>query len=313
MEFIGGLAKLESRHRSCVATIGAFDGVHLGHQAVLSHLFQIGTERSLPTVLVTLEPLPREFFKPYAAPPRITTLREKCHVLARLGLDRLLCVRFNAAVSRIEAGDFIERVFVGKLGVRHMVVGDDLRFGHDQGGDIELLRHYARRHNFTVSSTDTVPLDELRISSTRLREALEAQDFALAERLMGRPYSMRGRVIYGHRLGAELGVPTANLSLQRRRAALAGVYAVEVGGIDGTVLRPGVANVGLRPTLGDREVPVLEVHVLDYEGSLYGREIEVVFRRRLRAEHRFQSLAALSEQIHADIGHCREFFDGGGR
>ena len=313
MEFIAGLAKLESRHSGCVATIGAFDGVHLGHQAVLARLLQIGTDRSLPSLLVTLEPLPREFFKPQAAPPRITTLREKCHVLARLGLDRLLCVRFNVAVSRIEAGDFIERVFVSKLGVRHMVVGDDLRFGHDQGGDIDLLRRYARRHNFTVSSTDTVPLDDLRISSTRLRRALEMQDFALAERLMGRPYSMRGRVIYGRRLGTELGVPTANLSLHRRRAAMAGVYAVEVGGIAGTTLRPGVANVGLRPTLGDREVPVLEVHVLDYEGSLYGREIEVVFRRRLRDERRFQSLEALSAQIRADIGCCRAFFDGGRR
>ena len=313
MEFIGGLARLVPRHSGCVATIGAFDGVHLGHQAVLEHLLRVGAERSLPSLLITLEPLPREFFKLHDAPPRITTLREKSHVFSQLGLDRLLCVRFNAAVSRIEAGDFIERVFVGQLGVRSMVVGDDLRFGHAQAGDIDLLNRYARRHDFTVSSTDTVPLDGARISSTRLREALKAQDFALAERLMGRPYSMRGRVVYGRRLGAKFGVPTANLPLHRRRAAMAGVYAVEVGGIDGAALLPGVANVGLRPTLGDREVPVLEVHVLDYNGSLYGREIEVVFRQRLRDERRFQSLAALSEQIHADIGRCREHFGGGGQ
>ena len=308
MEFIGGLARLKAQHRGCVATIGAFDGVHLGHQAVLSHLLRIGAERSLPSLVITLEPLPREFFKSHEAPPRITTLREKCHVLASLGLERLLCVRFNAAVSRIEAGDFIERVFVGQLGVRHMVVGDDLRFGHEQAGDIDLLRRYARRHNFTVSSTDTVPCDGARISSTRLREALKAQDFVLAERLMGRPYSMRGRVIYGRRLGTQLGVPTANLSLHRRRAAMAGVYAVEVGGLNGTERLPGVANVGLRPTLGDREDPVLEVHVLDYSALFYGKEIEVVFRHRLRSERHFPSLEGLSEQIHTDIASCRAYF-----
>jgi riboflavin kinase/FMN adenylyltransferase len=290
-----------------VATIGAFDGVHRGHQAVIGDLQARARALGLPSTVIVFEPLPREHFAPLAAPSRLMSFREKLPVLAALGVDRLLCIRFEAHFSAMSADAFIRRVFVDGLSARHIVVGDDLRFGHDREGNIELLRKAGVRYGFGVSPMPTVELDGERVSSTRLRRVLEAGDFSTAERLLGRPYSMTGKVVYGRQLGASIGVPTANLQLNRLRAPLAGVYAVEVGGLGGG-LRPAVANVGTRPTVGDGIKANLEVHLLDFGQNVYGHTIEVVFRRRIRDERKFASLDELKARIEADIAEARTYF-----
>lgn len=312
MELIRGLHNLRPHHRGCVATIGAFDGVHRGHRAVIGDLQARARALGLPSTVIVFEPLPREFFAPLAAPSRLMSFREKLPVLAALGVDRLLRIRFEARFSAMSADAFIHRVFVDGLAARHIVVGDDLRFGHDREGNIELLREAGRRYGFGVSPMPTVELDGERVSSTRLRRVLEAGDFAIAERLLGRPYTMTGKVVYGRQLGASIGVPTANLQLNRLRAPLAGVYVVEVGGL-GAGLRPAVANVGTRPTVGDGIKANLEVHLLDFGQNVYGHTIEVVFRRRIRDEHRFASLDELKVRIETDITEARAYFRSAGR
>lgn len=307
MELIRGLHNLRARHRGCVATIGAFDGVHRGHQAVIGDVLARARALGVPATVIVFEPLPREYFAPVEAPARLMSFREKFAVLRALGVDRLLRIRFDARFSAMGAEAFIRRVWVDGLGARHVVVGDDLRFGHDREGNIDLLREAGARHGFGVSPMPTVLLDGERVSSTRLRTVLEAGDFAAAERLLGRPYAMAGKVVYGRQLGATIGVPTANLQLNRLRAPLAGVYAVEVGGL-GERLLPAVANVGTRPTVGDGIKANLEVHLLDFGQNVYGRTIDVVFRRRIRDERRFASLDELKARIEADIAEARAFF-----
>jgi riboflavin kinase/FMN adenylyltransferase len=253
------------------------------------------------------EPLPREYFSPAEAPARLMSFREKFAVLRALGVDRLLRIRFDARFSAMGAGDFIRAVFVEGLGARHIVVGDDLRFGHDREGNIELLRDAGARFGFGVSPMPTVELDGERVSSTRLRQVLEAGDFAEAARLLGRPYSMSGKIVYGRQLGRTLGVPTANLELHRLRSPLAGIYVVEVRGLVRGLL-PGVANVGTSPTVADGIKARLEVHLLDFGQNVYGRTIEVLFRRRIRAERRFASLDELKTAMQTDIAAARDYF-----
>ena len=307
MELIRGLHNLRARHRGCVATIGAFDGVHLGHQAVIGDVLERARALGLPATVIVFEPLPREYFAPVESPARLMSFREKFAVLRALGVDRLLRIRFDARFSGMSAEAFIRRVWVEGLGARHIVVGDDLRFGHDREGNTELLRRVGDEHGFGVSPMPTVMLDGERVSSTRLRRVLEAGDFEAAERLLGRPYTMTGKVVYGRQLGATIGVPTANLQLNRLRAPLAGVYVVEVGGL-GQRLLPAVANVGTRPTVGDGIKANLEVHLLDFGQNVYGRTIEVVFRQRIREERRFASLDELKTRIDADITEARAWF-----
>jgi riboflavin kinase/FMN adenylyltransferase len=308
MELIRGLHNLRARHRGCVATIGAFDGVHRGHQAVIGDVLGRARALGLPATVIVFEPLPREYFSPVEAPARLMSFREKFEVLRALGVDRLLRIRFDARFSGMSAQEFIRRVWVEGLGARHVVVGDDLRFGHDREGNVDLLREAGERHGFGVSPMPTVVLDGERVSSTRLRSVLEAGDFRAAERLLGRPYSMAGKVVYGRQLGATIGVPTANLQLNRLRAPLAGVYVVEVGGLGQHPL-PAVANVGTRPTVGDGIKANLEVHLLDFGQNVYGRSIDVVFRHRIREERRFASLDELKARIEADIAEARAWFD----
>lgn len=316
VELVRGIHNLKDRHRrtkdgveGTVLTIGAFDGLHRGHRAVLEHLRLRAEQAALPSVVVTLEPLPREYFSPLDAPPRLMSFREKCEGLAELGIDTVLMVRFNDKMRNMEATEFIEYVFVEGLSARHIVVGDDLRFGRDGGGDFDLLEGLALKHNFTVEDTSTLALDGKRVSSTRIRKLLEAGDFDEAELLLGRPYSISGKVIYGQQLGRTLGTPTANVELHRLRAAMSGVYAVEVQiqSADAPWL-PGVANVGCRPTVNDSIKAILEVHLLDFSGDLYGKRISVRFRHKIREEQKFASLELLKEQIHRDVGTAKEFF-----
>lgn len=307
MELIRGLHNLRGRHRGCVATIGAFDGVHRGHQAVIGEVISRARAAGLPSAVIVFEPLPREYFAPLQAPPRLMSFREKVPVLRGLGIDYLLRIRFDKRFAAVRATDFIRDVWVEGLGARHLVVGDDVHFGYGREGNIELLRESGTRFGFSVGATSTVILQGERVSSTRLRTLLSEGDFEAAERLLGRPYSMAGKVVVGKRLGATIGVPTANLELRRLRAPLAGVYAVEVYGL-GPVPLPGVANVGTRPTVDDGTKANLEVHILDFGQNIYRRTINVVFRKRIREERRFGSLDELKTRIAVDIGVAREFF-----
>lgn len=309
MELIRGLHNLRPRHRNCVATLGAFDGVHLGHQAVIGQLQARARELDLPTVVISFEPLPREYLRPLEAPARLMSFREKCEALAGLGVDRVLRIRFNEAVRTMPPRAFIEQVFVEGLGVRHLVLGDDFRFGRAREGDYEMIAAEGEHYGYQAETTDTYTLDGERVSSTRIRKALAAADFALAERLLSRPYSISGKVVYGRQLGRELGFPTANLQLHRLRSPLSGVYAVRVQGA-GLSGAPGVANVGTRPTVNESIRANLEVHLLEGRPELYGRRIEVTFLHKLRDEQRFPSVEVLREQIAADTAEARAWFAG---
>lgn len=308
MELIRGLHNLRPRHRGCVATIGAFDGVHHGHRAVLGHLLEKAAELGLPSVVILFEPLPREYFAPHQAPARLMSFREKFLALEELGVDRVLRIRFDESLQMMSAEDFIRRIFVEGLGVRYVVVGDDLRFGHDREGDFWLMKQQGERYGYETMHTATLGYSGTRVSSTRIREALENADFMLVEQLLGRPYTISGKVVYGNQLGRQLGVPTANLKLYRLRAPLSGVYAVQVRGL-GEAPLPGVANVGTRPTLGDSIKAILEVHLLDFGGDIYGSHISVSFHHKIREEEKFESLDELKQQLQKDIARGRELFE----
>ncbi|QIB49609.1 bifunctional riboflavin kinase/FAD synthetase [Pseudomonas sp. OIL-1] len=303
MELVRGLHNLRPRHRGCVVTIGNFDGVHAGHQAILERLRAHSERLGLPGCVVIFEPQPREYFAPQAAPPRLTRLRDKLALFEEQGIDRVLCLAFNRRLRELSAEEFVQQVLVGGLGVRHLEVGDDFRFGCDRSGDFAFLQESGRRHGFTVESTNTVAESGERISSTRLRQVLEEGDFQLAERLLGRPFSITGRVLHGQKLGRQLGAPTANVQLKRLRAPLNGVYRVSME-LDG-VIQKGVANIGTRPTVEGDGQPHLEVHLFDFDGDLYGRRVTVVFHEKLREEQRFESLEALKLAIQADFAAAR--------
>lgn len=313
MELIRGLHNLRPRHRGCVATIGAFDGVHRGHQAVLRSLIEKGRELELPTTVILFEPLPREFFSPLESPPRLMSFQEKVAALRELGIDRVLRIRFDRKLSDVSAGDFLKRVFVDGLAVRYVVVGDDIHFGKGRKGNFELLQQAGVRYGFDVAQTNSVVQDGERVSSTRIRAVLETADFAEAEKLLGRPYSISGRVMVGQQLGRTIGVPTANLHLRRLRAPLAGVYAVEAYVVErqGAPREKwfGVANVGTRPTIGDLTKAILEVHIFNFSENIYHRNLKVIFRKKLRDEQKFSSLNALREQIACDMQAGRKYFN----
>jgi riboflavin kinase/FMN adenylyltransferase len=317
MELIRGLHNLRPRHCGCVTTIGAFDGVHNGHRAVLGHLLEKSVELDLPSVVILFEPLPREYFAPREAPARLMSFREKFRALAELGVDRVLRVRFDEELRTMSAMDFISRIFVEGLGARYIVVGDDLRFGHDREGDFAMMQEQGERLGYEAMHTATLGISGTRVSSTRIREALGNADFELAAKLLGRPYSITGKVVYGDQRGRSLGSPTANMELHRPRAPLSGVYVVEVGGAGdpaagvpaaGVPALPGVANIGTRPTVGDGLKANLEVHLLDFDEQLYGKTLTVTFREKIRDEQKFESLEELKQQIHKDIARGREFF-----
>ncbi len=310
MELIRGLHNLRPRHHGCVATIGAFDGVHRGHQAVIRHLLEKSTQLELPSLIIVFEPLPREYFAPLQAPARIMSFWEKCRALEALGVDRLLRIRFNELFRGMSAQRFVDDIFVAGLGVRYVVLGDDFRFGADRQGDIAFIREQGLRYGYATGSTPTFAIKGERVSSTRIRQALENADFATAEALLGRPYSISGRVIYGRQLGQTIGTPTANLELRRLRAPLSGVYTVEVSGA-GLDKAHGVANVGVRPTVDDSIKANLEVHLLDRQINLYGRHIEVTFRHKLREEMKFGSVEELQDNIARDIENTRAWFSRG--
>ncbi len=306
MELIRGLCNLRPRHRGCVATIGNFDGVHLGHQAVLGQLAEKAAELDLPSVVITFEPYPQEFFAKNAVSPRLTRFREKIQALRRYSVDRVLCLPFNSALSETSAQDFIRRILVEGLDVRYLVVGDDFRFGHQRQGDFAMLKEAGAQHGFQVVNRHTFSIDGARVSSTRIREALAHGDLNSAGKLLGRPYRMCGRVAHGDQRGRTIGFPTANIYLHRKASPVQGVFAVEVFGLDAEPL-PGVANVGTRPTV-DGTRALLEVHLLDFAQDIYGRYVQVDFLHKLRDEQKFASLDDLKRQIAFDAAQARNFF-----
>ena len=306
MELIRGLHNLRGKHRGCVATIGNFDGVHLGHQQVLAQVMAKGQELGLPTVAIIFEPQPREFFAGDQAPPRLTRFDEKVRLLAAQGVDRVLCLTFNERLRSMTAEQFVEELLLKGLAVEHFVVGDDFRFGCDRSGDYSMLCKSGESHGFTVVNTDTYDIGAERVSSSRIRQVLQANDLQLAETLLGRSYRVTGRVMHGQKLGRQLGVPTANIRMHRFACPLTGVYAVTVHrGAD--LLAEGVANVGMRPTVNGKQ-PVLEAHLFDFEGDLYGQLLAVEFKAFIRPEQKFEGLDKLKQQIESDIQQVRNFF-----
>ena len=310
MELIRGFHNLRQRHRCCVATIGNFDGVHVGHQAVLGQLAEQGARMGLPTMVVTFEPQPREYFSSGRVPPRLTRFREKVQALQRYSVDRLLVPNFNRALATMSAELFLQRLLVDGLMVRYLVVGDDFRFGWERRGDFTLLKAAGARFNFPVVNMYSFVMDGARVSSTRVRNALAEGDLATAEKLLGRCYRMAGRVARGDQRGRMLGFPTANIFLHRQAVPVQGVFAVEVFGVDNEPA-PGVANVGTRPTV-DGTRSLLEVHLLDFSGDIYGRHVEVDFLHKIRDECRFDSVDALKDQIGLDVVAARAYFAGRG-
>lgn len=311
MEIIKGVHNFLPRHRGNVVTMGNFDGVHKGHQLLLEDLREQARRHDVPSALITFEPQPREFFKGAEVPPRLTRLREKVALLEKAGLDRLVLLPFNERTARTPASWVAEVLLHQHLDARHVVVGDDFHFGRDREGDFAFLKAAGERLGYTVSDTSTLKQQGERVSSTLVRQVLREGDFERASALLGHEYFIMGRVVYGRQLGRQLGVPTANIRLQRYKAALEGVYCVEVQGIDDTVYT-GVANIGVRPTVDGRE-PLLEVHVFDFSGNLYGQLLTVTFKQKLRDEQTFDGIDALKTQIEKDMVSARNWFEENGQ
>jgi riboflavin kinase / FMN adenylyltransferase len=288
-------------------TIGNFDGVHLGHQAMLAELKRAAARLGVPACLLTFEPHPREFFAPDRAPTRLTSLREKLELLARHGVDRVHVCRFNYALAQTSPDEFVERIIARGLGARWVLVGDDFRFGARRAGDFVLLKQSARRHGFDVTALPSVALDGERVSSTAARQALAGGDLERARRLLGRAYAISGRVVRGDGLGRKLGFPTANVQMKHNRPPLTGIFAVIIHGATGEPLR-GVASLGVRPTVKQGGSPVLEVHVLDFAGDLYRRHVQVEFLHKFRDEEKYADLATLTRKIALDVESARAFF-----
>lgn len=300
MQIIRGIHNLRPEHRGCVATIGNFDGVHLGHQAVFHNLLAQGHALELPGTVITFEPQPQEYFAPNQAPARLTRLREKLTALHASGVQRVLLLEFNAHLAAMAAEIFVDKILARGLGVQFLFVGDDFRFGRGRHGDFNLLCESGARYGFKVENMHTIRLAEERVSSTRVREALGRGDLETAAHLLGRPYRLCGRVTHGAKRGRTIGFPTANLDLHRRASPVWGVYAVRVLGA-GAQIRAGVANIGHRPTVAGDSRVLLEVHLLEFTGDLYGAHLSVELVHKLRDERRFASFEELRRQIAQDV------------
>jgi riboflavin kinase/FMN adenylyltransferase len=291
----------------CALTIGNFDGVHLGHRAMIERTVARARALQLLSCVLTFEPHPREFFTPAMAPARLTRLRDKLELMAAAGIGRVHVARFDARLAGLDAGRFVEDVVARGLGAAWLLVGRDFRFGAKRGGDFALLERLAARHGYELEAMPEVALQGERVSSSAVRAALAAGDLAAAQRLLGRPFTMSGRVVHGEKLGRELGFPTANIVL-RRRPPLAGIFIVECQLEGETAWRPGVASVGRRPTVNPTALPLLEVHLLDYAGHLYRRHLHVRFLRKLRDEKKYDDVPALRAAIELDAAQARTYF-----
>ena len=303
MQLIRGLYNIRPEHQGCVATIGNFDGVHAGHRTILEALKQKAFEQDSPVCVITFEPHPKEYFLGDNALPRLSTLREKLALLAENHVDQVLCLPFNKRLQRLSADDFVLNTLVRGLNIRYLLVGDDFQYGCDRKGDFSHLEVMGDQYGFEVCDTQTVLMGQSRISSTRIRDALIDGDLPKAEQMLGRAFSMLGRVVKGQQLGRTLGFPTANIRVCRRQLPLKGVFAIRTW-VNGHHYN-GVANIGTRPSVNGKK-PVLEVHILDFQGDLYDQALEVAFVGKIRDEQKFESLEALRAAIADDIETARK-------
>jgi len=290
-----------------VLTIGNFDGVHRGHQALLERLMAHARRAGLPAALLTFEPSPREYFAPDLAPARLTSLREKLKLIELYGVDQVYVCRFSARFASLSAADFIQRILVKGLGTSYLMIGDDFRIGRGRTGDFTMLQRAGQEHGFKVDTMSTIDWEGERVSSSAVRDALESGEVEHAERLLGRAYQLSGRVMHGEKLGRQLGFPTANLQVKRKRLPLQGVFAVTLSGIEAEPL-PGAASLGVRPTVTSGLKPVLEVHLLDFARDIYGAHVTVNFKHKLRDEKKYDSLDMLKAQIARDVSATRTYF-----
>jgi riboflavin kinase/FMN adenylyltransferase len=302
MRLLRRLDERSAAARGYVAAVGGFDGIHLGHRALIARAGEMARRDGLASMVLSFEPLPKEFFAPGAAPGRLTNFRERWRLLEKAGLDVFCVLHFNAALRSLTAARFTRMLVAG--GVRTLVMGHDFRAGYRGEATAEWFQREAPRLGLAIDVLEPVLGEGIRIGSGAIRDALAAGNLELAARLLGRPYSMRGKVAAGEQLGRTLGFPTANLRLARRRTPLDGIFAVRVRGIESGRALGGVASLGTRPTVGGR-VPLLEAHVFDYTGDLYGRELEVEFVARLRDELRFDNMDAMVAQMHRDAAAAR--------
>ena len=306
MKLIRGLYNLRSPLPASAVTIGNFDGVHRGHQLVINQLKRVAAEASLPTVVIIFEPQPIEFLAPERAPKRLSRFREKIAYLKAQQIDYLLCLHFNQELASLDAEEFVQQILLDSLNTRHLVVGDDFHFGRNRQGNFEFLRSNGARFGFTVDETETLMQDGERVSSTRIRRAIESGDFEGAAELLGRPYSLSGRVAHGQKLGRQLGYPTINIKMGDKTLIVKGIFAVRVKGIDNRVLE-GVASIGTRPTVAGVDT-ILEVYILDFDQDVYGYSVEVEFLHKLRDEEKFASLEELSFNIGRDTENAIAYF-----
>lgn len=306
MELIRGLHNLRDRHKACALTIGNFDGVHLGHQQILKILVEKAHALQVDACLMSFEPLPQEYFSAETAPARLTRLREKWCALESTGINQFLCIKFNHWLADLTAEEFIEKILVDYLHVRYLVIGDDFRFGKSRRGDFAMLTAAGKKHGFEVVNSHSHCLEGVRISSTNIRQALANNQLETAKKMLGHAYQICGRVAHGDKRGRTIGFPTANIKLHRHATPLSGVYAVTLHGIDNHILN-GVANIGKRPTVDGQHLQ-LEVHLFDFDTNIYGEQVCVEFKLKLRDEKRFESFDALKQQIIKDSEHAKEFF-----
>ncbi len=314
MQLIRGFYNLPNHSvltNGCVLSIGNFDGVHLGHQQILARLINKSIELGLPSVVMLFEPQPREFFAKKVddltacnVPARLMRLRDKLKYLEKSGIDFVLCVRFSERFAKLTAEEFIQDLLVKQLKVRYLSVGDDFRFGAKRAGDYHTLQAAGKTYHFTVEESHTHSFEQDRISSSLIRELLQKDKLALVEKLLGKPYSIAGRVAHGNKLGRTIGFPTANIMLNRLVVPIHGVYAVQIETQTGVF--QGIANVGNRPTINGTK-PLLEVHIFDFNRSIYGEAIEVRFIKKLRNEVKFSNFEALKQQIEKDKQQAVEF------
>ncbi|MEX2130856.1 MAG: bifunctional riboflavin kinase/FAD synthetase [Pseudohongiellaceae bacterium] len=298
----------QSHYTRCVATIGKFDGVHRGHQAILNQLKSQRELQHLPALVILIEPHPEEFFAraPDQCPPRLTTIEEKLSLLEESGIDCVYLLEFNQNISQLSAEKYIQEILVDGLGVTVFIVGNDFRFGYQRQGDYALLLQSGRRLGFKVMETASLEIGGHRVSSTYIREQLGKGDFDLVQKLLGRAYGITGLVVRGRQLGKDLGFPTCNIALHRQRIPLHGVFACEV--LWNNKILHAAVNIGYRPTISDGGDALLEAHILDFDTDLYGQELTIVFRSKIRDEQKFPSLEQLKDQIARDVSQVRGFF-----
>ncbi|QDJ12440.1 riboflavin biosynthesis protein RibF [Mergibacter septicus] len=307
MQLIRGFYNISSFTKGCALTIGNFDGVHLGHQAILHHLNQQAKKLGLPTVVMLFEPQVKEFFLQQKAPARLMRLRDKLRYLREQKVDYVLCIQFNQTFANLSANSFIQDFLVKKLNVKFLSIGDDFRFGINREGDFDTLKKAGEQFGFNVENNTTFSFGKQRISSTAIRQALSRNDFRSAKLMLGREYNISGRVVKGRQLGRTIGFPTANIMLKREVIPLQGVYAVKIKDQKGRYYT-GVANVGNRPTVNGSK-SLLEVHIFDVNKELYGQRLDVIFCFKIRDEQKFASIEALSTQIAQDASVARTFFE----